>query len=165
MIRWLQSKILKWSIDAMRDDLERFVRSMQGASSSDLGDLIVLATILRLQFEKNGEFERSEGQLGSGTGGPNDPLLALGINRIIAQLQRNRQHEQAGAAMVWLHTVRATQNPELRLIGRQLWKELVRGQKSADAVRIEQGIRVGVLPPNLAEEVLFVPAGLEPEFE
>ena len=61
--------------------------------------------------------------------------------------------------MVWLHTIRAANTPELRFKGRILWKELARGfpcvDDAADNLFALTGITLNV------EGYAAVPDGLE----
>ena len=55
------------------------------------------------------------------------PYIRIKLNKIIRMSQGDGSYASAAGAMVWLHTLRLTQSPELRIIGKQIWVELSRG--------------------------------------
>tara|TARA_R110000851_G_scaffold218100_1_gene371029 strand:- start:132 stop:629 length:498 start_codon:yes stop_codon:yes gene_type:complete len=162
MFGWLKSRVQKKSVDAMRDDLERFARSLEGASSQEAADVLMMATLVRLQLEKSGQLQPSDLSLMSSNGSMEADLLPLKINRFISDLQKQGKKELAAGAMVWLHTARVVVNPELRLLGRAMWRELQRGLPAIDPSHIQDGIRLGHLPDDIENQLGFIPKGLEP---
>lgn len=48
------------------------------------------------------------------------PAAAWRVNRMIRKVQKQNP-AMASGLMVWLHTLRASDVPELRLAGRELW--------------------------------------------
>ena len=150
MFGWLKSRVQKKSVDAMRDDLERFARSLEGASSQEAADVLMMATLVRLQLEKSGQLQPSDLSLMSSNGSMEADLLPLKINRFISDLQKQGKKELAVV------------NPELRLLGRAMWRELQRGLPAIDPSHIQDGIRLGHLPDDIENQLGFIPKGLEP---
>jgi hypothetical protein len=162
MFGWLKSRVQKASVDAMRDDLERFARSLEGASSQEAADVLMMATLVRLQLEKSGQLVPSAFSPMHSSDSLEADLLPLKINRFISDMQKQGKMELAAGAMVWLHTARVVVNPELRLLGRTMWKELQRGLPAIDLSHIQDGIRLGHLPHDIEYQLGFIPKGLEP---
>ena len=91
-------------------------------------------------------------------------MVPLRLIRLISEFHKKGQLSDATGCMVWLHSVRALQNPELRGLGRQMWAELLRGFGEVDDIADEMHTLLPDLPRNLEVEACFVPKGLEPKF-
>jgi hypothetical protein len=85
---------------------------------------------------------------------------------LIKQLQKDGNLGAAAGAMIWLHSLRTIIYPEVRMFGKQLWRELYRGYDYIDdrffeIMGYEEIIRYGedrlmaeiksMTPPNLRE--------------
>ena len=163
MFGWLKAKAQKKINDSMRDDLSRFLLSLQGSTSEELATLLVIATTIRLKLLQAGTISESALDLSQYKGTFEEDMAALKINRLISGFQKAGQPSDAAGAMVWLHSVRALQTPELRLLGRQMWKELTRGLAHLDETAFELSMISPNIPDDVALEATFVPVGLEPE--
>jgi hypothetical protein len=56
-----------------------------------------------------------------------DHRLADRLNRDLQEVQREKLFSLGSAIIVWLCTIRAAQEPALRSLGRDLWRQLARG--------------------------------------
>jgi hypothetical protein len=54
-------------------------------------------------------------------------MLPFELSQLVKQLQQQKKYSDAGAVMVWLHTVRCAQHPQVRYLAKQMWGELERG--------------------------------------
>jgi hypothetical protein len=53
--------------------------------------------------------------------------LPFKLSQLVLQLQKQKLYSYAGAVMVWLHTVRSAQHPQVRYLVKEMWRELERG--------------------------------------
>lgn len=56
-----------------------------------------------------------------------DPYIAVKLARLIQQYQKAGNYPEALGLMVWLHSIRAMIEPDLRDRGRAIWRQLRRG--------------------------------------
>jgi hypothetical protein len=59
---------------------------------------------------------------------PRQAIAQLAVSDLVRRYRREGRLAEAAGAMVWLHSLRALSTPDLRLLGRQMWRELQRGQ-------------------------------------
>lgn len=162
MFGWVKSKIQKASTDAMKDDLQRFITSLHGASDDEIATILCVASVIRLNLAKSQILPPTSLDIGRMDISIEGSMVPLRLIRLIAEFQKNGQLSDATGCMVWLHSVRALQNPELRGLGRQMWAELLRGFGEVDDIADEMHTLLPNLPQNLEVEACFVPKGLEP---
>jgi hypothetical protein len=157
MLGWLKRKF-----DGT-PDLERFITSLRGMSAPELGALVAVATVVRINMRNAGHLP--DGALAVAGGLPPEKQLAaqLKMTNLVRQFQQLGQPSDAAGAMVWTHSMRAGATPELRLLGRQMWGELSRGfAHAAQAIEDIVALSPNSLPPELTREYRFIPPGLEP---
>jgi len=152
---WLTERIVKWTSDKQRAELEEFVALLRVMDGPEIGRAIALATHFRHFLEADGHH-------------PMDPIgyaatrpeFAVSLSRTANDLERRKKPE-ATAFTIWMHTMRAGARPELRDLGRDMWRELSRGfphvQSAARTFRVQTGI---LLQTDDADRF---PAGLIPE--
>ena len=92
-------------------------------------------------------------------------LCPLRLVSLIKQFQKMGQPSDALGVWVWLHSVRALNVPEIRIFGRQMWKELVRGFPFALQALQQMRDTGAILPNGIEWELSFIPHGLEPTLE
>ena len=157
---WLRKKVKNAAVDSQRDDLTRFVESLRGQSSSELAALILVATVVRLTVDSRTlPIALLEGL----SNNPDDLLSPVLLTRLIKDLQRQGSLPQAAGAMIWLHSARAILQPELRLLGRQMWAELVRGIPHVNDARLDLMSLTGQqIDPKYAVAAVYVPPPLTP---
>jgi hypothetical protein len=162
MLGWLKRRAQNSINDAMKNDLERFIHMLKGASSEELGALLVIANTIRLNLEALGRLPNSALDISSYRGTVEDDMIPVVIGKFIKEFQSQGQPTDAAGAMVWFHSVRAIQNPEVRFLGREMWAELSRGfkyvEQKAEELRAA-GVRVAI---DIEQQAFFVPSGLEP---
>ncbi|MCE3045466.1 hypothetical protein [Legionella sp. 16cNR16C] len=116
---FLRNKIIK----SQEQALKQYIQSLQGLDEAELAHLVVMATIIRnVSFQNTGiDYLDPINEL------EKNPYVVLEIGNQIKEFQRGNKYDRAGYLTVWLYTFRSISEPELRIYGKQLWKELSRG--------------------------------------
>lgn len=160
---WLKRKIQLSSVKAAQEDLERFMLSLRGASNGELGMLIAIATIIRLRLTQSGSLPRYALALPTLSDGTE--MIQLHLANIVREFQKMGQPSDAAGAMIWLHSMRALAFPEVRYLGRQMWKELQRGFPYAPgALNDIEALTGKELPAEAWDACTFIPEDLFPSF-
>jgi len=141
---WLKRKIQRAGIKGAREDLEGFVESLRGQSAEELGMVVALAAWIRINLRSAGKLPD---EMLSVTTDPCQAEVQLRISRLVRTFQAEKQFTDATGALVWLHTLRALSAPERRLLGRQMWKQLERGQDHALSAMRQIEVLTGREPP------------------
>lgn len=153
---WLRRKTELATIKGAREDLERFVESLRGMSDEEIGAVVGMAALVRTALRQSGLLPEESITV---TPDSKQATTQLAVLELIQRHQAEQRHAEAVGAMVWLHSLRALSIPEARLLGRQMWGQLERGQSHALAALQDMGI------PPLAE-VIFecsrIPEELHP---
>lgn len=162
MIRkWMQKKVQKVILKSAQQEITRFVSSLRVIDDKDLGMLLGVATIIRMNLDEHGHVSGPVFNIESNTEAQaqaEEFLLDL-----IKTFQKKGQRTDAAGAMVWLHTLRAFTSPEITAIGREMWKELSRGFPYVeDSLKRIQELKGNSIPAEAYEEYRFIPPGLEP---
>jgi hypothetical protein len=161
--RWFRTHLGERALDAGRRDLVRFNAGLAESSDADLGALIAVATVLRINFETHevippGVFTDEEM--------PSAETLGAGqlrINKLIHQFNRAGKPDDAAGATVWSYSLRALNVPGLRDPGREMWAELRRGFGHVEAALADGEAQRGEpFPRRVWQEWDMIPAGLEP---
>lgn len=153
MLGWLKRKVQIASINAMGADIDRFLLGLRGASAEEIGG------ILACTYHWMGFLER---KFGWNLDHPDLVMMQdIGASMMVGKCARHIQAKEPALAtglLVWLHTLRASSTPELRLRGRELWSQLTRGaahiHRGADMAKAILGVDMdlscrGRVPTNL----------------
>tara|TARA_B110000208_G_scaffold183772_1_gene236840 strand:- start:542 stop:1000 length:459 start_codon:yes stop_codon:yes gene_type:complete len=129
-------KVLKRLVTgAEAKELEVFVSPMRGFDGSEMGAVVYstykFSDLLREQFG----WDIFYPHLVLST----DNFAVMKVGKIIKQLQSEGNMGFAAGGLVWLHTLRAAQNPELRLAAREIWHNLRRGFSHARSFASDVG--------------------------
>jgi hypothetical protein len=161
---WFKSK-RSMQLATVRDgtaDLERFLVALKGMSDQELGSVVAMAAILRMELRHQGLFPDTALDIASTLPESEQKAVRSAMSGLALNLQK-KNHPSTGAAIVWLHTLRALQFPELRSLGRQMWGELERGFPHVfDAFRFLEEATGQSLPLGALQASQFIPVGLEP---
>jgi len=122
LVGWLDRKIGKWASGKQKKELGEFLNRLRAMDGEELGLVVACATDRRHLLEAQGHMV-------------SDPIVYVAENpQFLAQLsqvtveyQRQGRLVLAAAMMVWVHTLRAGLQGELRPYGRDMWRELQRG--------------------------------------
>jgi len=137
---WFQKKMIR----VQKEEIENFLLGLKGGNSGVV-DLVVASTVYWEKIYKNKGLYLYE------VAGWHfqHPMMALELNRSIKENQKAGNRSAATGLMVWLHTVRACEVPEIKYYAREMWKKLMR--TSEDVEEIVQG--------------LFVSTGLDADYD
>lgn len=143
-------------------EVEKFVTALKGMGDKDLGAIVAIATVLRINFEEHDVLARGvfcDGAL------PSSETLGkyqLEINRLSKQFRKMGLMSDAAAAMVWSYTLRCLNMPELRPIGLAMWQELRRGFPYVkDALKAGEKEKNEEFPKRVWAEWKKIPTGFE----
>lgn len=160
---WLRRRIQRAGVKGAITDLERFVVGLRRQSPEDIGMLVAVATILRVNLRSEGKLPDEVLRLGTLVPQDKQADTQWYVSRLIRRFQKMKRPSDAAGAMVWLHSLRAYAYPEVRLLARQMWGELERGFPHAfDALRFIEQTTGRSLPLGSLQASHFVPEGLEP---
>ena len=161
---WIKRKVQLAAVKGAREDLERFVLSLRGMSSEEIGTLVAVATVIRVNLQSQGGLP--EGALGVGlpVSGAEHADIQACLSNLVRLFQKERQPSDAAGAMVWLHSLRSFAYPEIRLLCRCMWEELARGFPHAERALTDIEALTGKsIPDEAIRSCNFVPPGLEPD--
>jgi hypothetical protein len=155
MFGWLKRRIQMAVVNSFDQDIDRFISGLKGAGDSEVGAIVACATHWRNVLEAQFGWDLDHPDL---VVAAQDIGAAMKLNRMIREVQQSEPAMAVGL-MVWLHSVRASQTPEIRLRGREMWAELERGiphaYDGAEGFRIVGGMNLNIegverIPENLA---------------
>lgn len=66
-----------------------------------------------------------------------DPYLLMSLSRAASECQANGNFGAASRLMLWVHTLRSAESPELYFLGRHIWAQLSRGFPYAEAAAFD----------------------------
>lgn len=159
--QWIKKKAYNAGYKSGLEEIERFILSLRGQSDEEIGMLLAIANLIRINLINGGRlsneilnFEVSESE---------HSQAQMYVSSLVREFQKSDQKTDAAGAMVWLHSLRAQGYPELRIKGRELWSELSRGSGHVRAALFNiENMTQKILPELSDEEIQFVPGGLEP---
>lgn len=150
----------------MKNDIVRFVASLKGIDDEEISTILVVANILRLNLTEMGKIPPAAMDFSIPRVGDLSlkcDMCPITLVSAIKQFQGMNQPSDALGVMIWLHSVRALNVPELRIIGREMWEELSRGFPYVDdALEHVRALISKPMPSNIGVEIRFIPRGLEP---
>jgi hypothetical protein len=153
---WIKRKIQLAGIKGAREDLERFVESLRGQSDKEVGAIVAMAAVVRVALRQSGVLPDELLQVSAD---PEQVMAQIAVAKAVLRYQSEKRYEEATGALVWLHSLRALSTPEIRRLGREMWRQLGRGQLHALTVLQDMGI------PSLSDvtaECSRVPNNLDP---
>ena len=144
-----------------RMELIRFLNHLEEASDRDIGPIIAVATIIRVNLENQDQLPRDLFDIDNAEKMDPRAKLQLRLATLVRQFQGRKQENDIVGTMVWLHTLRALTFPELRPLGIEMWRELVRGfDHTEDIYKIVEEARDEPLDPRMRTECRLIPNGL-----
>jgi hypothetical protein len=125
---WFRRRDQVAPVEGAREDLERFVDSLRGMSDEEVGRVVAFAAIARVALRKSGVLPDELLQITSAKKRAN---AQLAVAQVVRGYRAERRFAEATGVMVWLHTLRALSTPEVRNLGRDMWRQLQRGPLQA----------------------------------
>lgn len=163
MFDWLKRRGLAAVTRVQEEEMVRWTKMLKGMSAEEIGFLIASATVLRFKLTHSGYLPAEALNLGLERDAFQMDLVPMKLTRLVKDFQHNNELGEAAAAMVWLHSVRALNDGELRYSGRLMWEELTRGFPEAHGKFKDLCLlSKGKLKEELADHLYFIPVGLEP---
>lgn len=161
--QWLKTHLGERALEAGRRELGRFVTGLDAMSDEDLGALVAIATVLRVNFESHDVIPEDVFTADEMPSVERLGAYQMRINKLVRQFDRMRQPDDAAGAIVWSYSLRALNVPGLRDLGRDMWGELRRGFPQVQA-KLDQAEekRGDPFPARVREGWGMIPAGLEP---
>jgi len=151
----LNRSIEKWAVKIQAEEMSEFVSRLESMDGPEIGLGFAMATHWRNTLSLTKELMDPIYYVSA------NPMVGLEFDQMVKKLQCRGRNAEAFGLMVWLHTLRAAMNHELRGMGRMMWRELERGfqyaHESAASYRRMTGV---VLETDFS--VLY-PEGFTPE--
>jgi hypothetical protein len=167
MFNWVKRRLEITAVNGAVEDLQRCILGLKGASDQEVGMAVANATVIRLNFRAGGKLPdvvldlsvRRDDEIRKIC-----DFTQLNLSEAVKYFQKMNQGGDAFGVMIWLHSVRALNIPEVRLFGRQMWRELQRGFPFASAALDDlRLITRKPFPIGTEEQLTFIPRGLEPD--
>lgn len=139
----------------MSAEMEQFLNSLKGADQLVIDMTAANAFLWATHFKLRGiDLFTAETWL------PQQISFPIQLHKLLRDQQKQQFFSSATGLMVWLHTCRALTYPELRFIGREMWKELSKASDEANDLYIDMIIAMDLtrIEYAIGEDV---PAGLE----
>ncbi len=123
MFKWLEKRFS----NTQREEAQRFLDSLRGAEDGVVDMASATAMYWAAYYQAKGtDLYEMEAWI-------EDKLLfPMELGSGIKELQKSGSSASAVGLMVWLHSARALMYPELRMLGRDIWSELVKASEEAD---------------------------------
>ena len=159
---WFLGQVRPQALASSTKEVEKFVSALKSMGDKDLGSMLAIATVLRINFESHGVL--AQDVFGDGAL-PSTEVLGgyqLEINRLSRQFRKMGLATDAAAAMVWSYTLRCLNVPELRPLGLEMWAELKRGFP-----HVEEALKKGEeekgesFPRRVGSEWKMIPVGFD----
>jgi hypothetical protein len=125
MFGWLKRRVQIAVVNSFEKDIDRFIRGLKGAGPQEVGAILACAAHWRNVLEAEFGWDLDHPDL---VASMQDIGAAMKLNRMIREVQQ-KEPAMAVGLMVWLHSIRASQTPEIRMQGREMWDQLQRGTR------------------------------------
>lgn len=160
---WLSGRMQERAQAAGAKEVARFVAGLRGMGDRNLGALLAIATVVRVNMETHGVLPEGLFQRDDLAPSQELGLLQVRLNGVSRQLAKARQGDDATAVMVWSYSLRCLNLPGLEPLGRELWAELRRGFPHVEEMLAEGEKRNGKpFDPRVRAEWRLIPPGLDP---
>ncbi len=161
---WLFEKVRGRALHVGAKEVEKFVDSLQGMEDHDLGTVLAVATVIRINFETHGVIPQN--LFFENTLSPPEVLgiSQIKINKLARKFARMGRPVDSMGAMVWSYTLRCLNVPELKHLGVRMWSVLSRGFPYVEeALKDGEEDKGEPFASRIWEESNMVPFGFEPQ--
>jgi hypothetical protein len=134
---WFRGRLRRAAAKGAREDLLQFVESLRGLSDVQIGAAVAAAAVARVALRETGVLSDELLRI---TRDPLQVTTQLAISQLVRGYQAEQKYREATGALVWLHSLQALSFPELRSPGREMWRQLRRGQTHALRLLREMGV-------------------------
>lgn len=156
MLGWLRRKVVDAATVTQTREMTAWIDNLSQMNSAEVAALLGMATHQRKWIEA----ERGVDLLDPIVTYAAEPSLLMFFHGVIQSCQKTNRPMEAAGVMVWLFTLRAAANLQLRGLGRRLWRELARGIPGVEDAAIGHFHLTGVLLE--IDDAERIPIGLEP---
>lgn len=163
MFRFLKAWIRKWQAKKAEEDIRVFLNYLKGGDEEEIASVVAIATVMR--YEVNNFNVPLDKLLKNGLLATSGEIAEIQyfLSQTLQEMQSIDQPLFATGLMVWLHSVRALQYPEIRIFAREMWGELGRGFNGAENFLLVSKELLPISVSKISEyEFSFIPVGLEP---
>lgn len=157
---WFIGKVRPRALEQSTKEVKAFVDGLGTMSDEDIGTVVAVATVIRINFEAHDVIP--DDVFGDGPLPPAETLgrYQLAINRLTRKFRKMGLTTDATGAMIWSYTLRCLNVPELRPLGLRMWAELRRGFPHVEnALKKGEEEKGEPLPERVWAEWKSVPAG------
>ena len=132
MMGWLRRRAQMSIARSMREDLQRYANYLRGGTSSEVAEVLALATTARLVLTDQAEKAPGPSRtildaLYSGEMTDENYLAPIFLGNMIKTAQKEGSLRFTNGLMVWFHTIRAYSNVDVRVDAQEMWAQLKRG--------------------------------------
>jgi hypothetical protein len=144
-------------------DVVRFVDGLRRTGGRDLGVIVGIAAVVRVNMETHGVLPEGLFSRPALPAGRELGLLQIRLNHVAREFVKTRQAADASGVLVWSYSLRCLNVPGLAPLGRTMWAELARGFPHAEEA-LEEGEERNGKPfdARVWEEWRLIPPGLDP---
>ena len=157
---WFLGKVRPRALESSTKEVKAFVDGLKAMNDEDIGTVIAVATLIRINFETHGVIPDDVFE-----DGPLPTVETLGgyqlaINKVARKFRKMDLGTDAMGAMIWSYTLRCLNVPELRSLGLEIWTELKRGFPNVEeALKKGEEEKGEPFPERVWAEWKSVPAG------
>ncbi|MDX9859696.1 MAG: hypothetical protein RBS99_02155 [Rhodospirillales bacterium] len=163
MANWFSSLMQGSAERSAAKDVSRFVDGLRRTSDRDIGVIVGIAAVVRVNMETHGVLPA--GLFGRQALAPGRELgvLQMRLNRVARDFVKGRQAADASGVLVWSYSLRCLNLPGLIPLGRAMWAELARGFPHVEDALDEGEERNGrPFDDRVWKEWRLIPPGLDP---
>ena len=160
---WLRDRIREQALHSGTREVERFVNGLEAMGDKDLGNLVAVATAIRINLETHAVIPEGVFDQGALPSAEALGVYQMHMSKLIHQFNKMGNVGDAAAVTVWSYSLRCLNVSELLPLGRRMWTELKRGFPYVEqALKEGEAVREAPLPPRVWEQWDMIPAGLAP---
>jgi hypothetical protein len=157
MLSWFRRKVIDAATQTQAREMKAWIGNLSQMNSDEVAAVLGMATHQRKWIEE----ERGADLLDPIVAYAAQPGLLMFFHGVIQSHQKSNRPMEAAGVMVWLFTLRAGANLQLRGLGRHLWRELARGIPGVEKAAMGYFHLTGVMLE--IDDSERIPIGLEPE--
>ncbi len=157
---WFLGKVGTRALESSTKEVKAFVDGLKAMSDEDIGTVVAVATVIRVNFETHDVIPNDVFEDGPLPTAETLGRYQLAINRLVRKFRKMGLATDVMGAMVWSYTLRCLNVPQLRELGHQMWAELRRGFPHVEkALKKGEEEKGEPLPERVWVEWKSVPAG------
>lgn len=157
---WFLGKVRPRALVSSTKEVKAFVDGLKAMSDEDIGTVIAVATVIRVNFETHDVIPDDVFENGPLPTAETLGRYQLTINRLVRKFRKMGLPTDVMGAMIWSYTLRCLNVPELRELGLRMWAELRRGFPHVEtALKKGEEEKGEPLPERVWAEWKSVPAG------